>query len=83
MGSFHLVVRVFRGIAGHADIRTVLQAGYASVLEHQLEFLGDVVERHVITSYSIHYTKLYDVQVAARIVVGAAAAGSAAETSIA
>ena len=34
------------GIAGHANIGLVIQAGYAGILEDQLKAVGEIVERH-------------------------------------
>ena len=47
-------------IADHPEIRDVLLSGGDALLVSD-EILEDIIQRlRVITSYSIHYTKLYD-----------------------
>ena len=49
-----------------SDVKSLLQARdpgqpeFHQAVEEVVESVAPVLERHVITSYSIHYTKLYD-----------------------
>ena len=55
---FHLLLRI--GTTPLSMLMRRLLTGYAVAFNHRHQRVGHLFQNRVITSYSIHYTKLYD-----------------------